>query len=229
MHRNMFWKGCIAAAMLAGAAQAGAGVITSMVGNANSFGLVSYDLEGNETPVTLADGSDFDSLGVANGVDDLGNLEAVGTRTDLLYAQVVQLTFSYALPAGAPTSAGLRLFTAGWGLYGAAKVFFNGNYVGDLSDGDGRSLNPLGMETAQFDSFGVDTAWLTGNDTLRIEVAQSLLGTGPDFIDLGAVDFAALDITTASTGGGDLPEPASLALAALGLIAAGAARRRAAR
>lgn len=213
--KSLFMAGIVAAA-----AQAGAGVVSSMVGENNAFGIT--DLDGNA--VTLADGADFDNLAVGVAFDANGELAAAGNATDLLYAGVVELAFSYALPADM-ASARIRMFTAGWGLNGQARVYFNNQYLGLLTDGDGRSLDPFGTETANLDFFAVNLAWLTGNDTLRIEVAQAPFGAGPDFIDLGAVDYAALDITTLDTGG-SVPEPASLALTVLGLVAAGAASRR---
>lgn len=220
MNREFCLKGLFLATAVAAAAPSGAGVVSTMVGQANSFGIVDADLN----PVSLADGSTFDNLGVATGVDADGNLDALGLSTDLLYTNTVELSFSHILP-GAMQSAKLRLFTAGWGLYGRAQVYFNGNLLaGGLSDGDGRSLDPMGQETAQLDVFDIDLAWITGNDRVRIEVAQSAFGIGPDFIDFGAVDFAALDITTQDTGG-TLPEPSGIVLAALGLAAAASRRR----
>lgn len=202
------------------AAQAAPVTASQTLGGIDSFGTVL---------------SGFGSQG-SNEAFDSGVLDPFAPGPTDLLVEGAALQFSSILPAGAGTisSARLVLRTGGFGLFGLATVKVNGVEVGTLTDGD----NPDALliyreETAHVDVFdnllAVAGLVLTGNDLVEIITAP---GPDPLYADGGAIDYAILEITYddgSSTGGGTTPEPASLALAALGLIAAGAARRRAAR
>lgn len=222
--RRSAWLG--AGWLVAGAVSAAP--VTTTFGSANSFGQV--DVDGN--PVAMAEGADFDNFGLAR-VDELdlygGASAFVDLPTDVLHFDKVLLNLAYGMPSGA-TTAKIRLLHAGWGLNGQAEIFFNNQSLGFLKDGDSRpdALGD-GRESVHFDQFDVAIGLLTGNDEIRIEIAKREGVSNPLFVDLGALDYVALDIEVNDNGGGTAPEPASLALAALGLAAAGAARRRRAR
>lgn len=202
---------CLAACLVL-AGQAAAAPVTASVGVADSFGAGPTGQDGDTVVTFLLP----DGFGTGGG-------------TDVAYYSEVSLGFNYTLP-GAVQTATLRLFTGGWGVYGRARVSVNGHFVGRLTDGD----DPLAQdpESAWLDSFNLTPFLallnLDGTDEVTISVLQAELDDPAPIFDYGAVDFGVLELTVADSGS-TVPEPASLALAALGLAAAGAARRRAAR
>jgi hypothetical protein len=183
-------------------------------------GIDSFNADG------VAEGFGSQASGVLFDSFNIGFGDAEGT--DALGGDVA-LSFNLVRAAGTVTDARLVLRTGGYGLYGLAKVFFNGTLVGTLTDGDNsrpRDLVPYFDETAHVDAFDLLLAGAvfdaSGVDLVEIVVVQD----DPDYLDWGSVDYAVLEVTSDDTGGGTVPEPASLALAALGLAAARAASTR---
>lgn len=210
----MRWaKGACLVALLAVAGQASAGLVTAGAGVDDGFG----------AGVSASSGDSIVSFFLADG-------GATGSETDVAYSETVTLAFNYGL-TGTVQAATLKLFAGGWGVYGRARVSVNGQLVGLLSDGD----DPLAPdpESAWLDTFNLTPFLallnLDGSDEVTISILQADAGDPNPLYDYGSVDFGVLELTTTDTGGGTTPEPASLALALLGLAAAGAARRRAAR
>jgi PEP-CTERM motif len=119
-----------------------------------------------------------------------------------------------------PLSARLDLATVGWGggEFGLAQVFFNGILLGNLSAGE--QLTPDVVNTLVFDSFDLTPHLASVGDDNVVNIVAANID------DFGALDYVRLTIDYGTTGGGDLPEPASLPLVALGLAGALALRRR---
>jgi hypothetical protein len=195
-------------------AQAAPVTVAQTLGGIDSFGAAG-DGSGNQAADPF-----FDSFLLGYG--GAGDTDALVDSS--------ALSFSLgALPSGTVTDARLVLRTGGFGYFGQASVYVNGQLAGLLSDGDNSNvLIDYFEESVHVDIFDLLAAGITlnanGDNTVTIDVLQLDAG----LVDLGAVDYAVLQYT-ADAPGGAVPEPASLALAALGLAAAGAARRRAAR
>lgn len=200
--------------------------------------LVASSTVGQAAPVTVGDNDFFGNGVVGQSGDSFDSIFGITSdsptdATDNAYADQVVLRFQYQMPVGGIDTARLVVFAGGWGAFGVdagARVLFNGFDIGSLTDGDNENaFNPFATETAHLDQFVLDLSQvtLTGDDEVVISVLQ---GSDPLTLDFGAVDYAFLDITPlGDPGGGTAPEPASLALALLGLAAAGAVRRRMAR
>ena len=161
----------------------------------------------------------FDSgIGVGNEIlfSNLGPGAGDGTDEWLAGGTAVQLSSSW---AGSLLSASLELVSGGWGLDGAAEVFLNGVSVGHLTDAYDE-VNDFSFVVKDVFDLTPFLALLTGSDNLKVVAFDST--------DNGALDYAklSLQVRETGTGGGNVPEPATLALVGLALAGAALQRRR---
>jgi len=128
----------------------------------------------------------------------------------------VQLAANWSQP---PVSAQLEVFSGGWGYLTPARLFLNGQLVGNLTVGDAGST-ASGEDLAFLDTF--DLAALLGDlATLNdIEVRPFEDGDG------GILGLVRLTLQTQDATGNTVPEPASVALAGVALAGALLTRRR---
>lgn len=201
---------CLAAAVFAAPAWAAPVTVMDLVGVVDGFG----------TGSPLASGDVFDRFFVPDY--DPGE----GIVTDRVMPGGATLGLNPGA-SGSITSAQLEIFAGGWGLYGAAGVYVNGVFVGNLTIGeDAATLT----EYAYLDTFDLTPLLaqlnLSGSDSIEIRPVE---GPGNE-VDYGAVDYARITIQTDAGGGGGgtsgVPEPATPALALLALGAAAWTRRR---
>lgn len=120
---------------------------------------------------------------------------------------------------GTVVGAVLEIFSGGWGYGGTAKVMFNGNLLGTLTSTDPSVLGGDANRTV-LDSFDLSghLDWVTGHDAVSFEFA--------DVLDFGAIGFSRLTLQVNDATGGNVPEPASLALVGLALAGVSLQRRR---
>ena len=173
------------------------------------------------SPVISLAGTDngFDSgIGIGDEIlfSNLGPGAGDGTDEWLAGGTSVQLSSSW---TGSLLSASLELVSGGWGLDGAAAVFLNGVSIGHLTDAydEARDFSFVVKDVFDLTPY---LALITGNDSIVIGAF--------DGSDNGALDYAKLllQIRETGTGGGNVPEPATLALVGLALAGVFLQRRR---
>lgn len=172
-------------------------------------------------PVTALAGTDngFNSgliLGEAIFYGNVGSPAGDGTDEWLDGGTSVQITSAW---TGTLLSATLELVSGGWGADGLAKVMFNGQLLGYLTAAFDDNTGDSFVVKDVFDLTPY-LALISGTDSLEIVSSSDLDG--------GALDYAklSLQIRETGSGGGDVPEPATLALVALALAGMSLQRRR---
>lgn len=183
------------------------------------WGLCVTSLVAGAATVTTRFGSqDGFGIGIRSGdaflFEDLVMPSGEGTDEWIYGGLTAQLSSSW---TGNLQDAQLQVFSGGWGLDGPAGVYLNGVRVGALSDGDNGAgdLNHAYLDTFDLQSFLNE---LTGLDSIEIRAAN------PD--DGGVVGFIQLSLQTQDAPGSTVPEPASLALAAVALAGVALTTRR---
>jgi hypothetical protein len=158
-------------------------------------------------------------IGLVSGdafeLDDLVNPQPDGTNDWAFGGFTAQLGASW---SGSLTGAYLQVFSGGWGLDGNAGVYLNNQWVGELTNGDGFT-NGAGRNTAWLDSF--DLAGFLGLIDVNNVIEIRTIETG----DGGSLGYIKLTLQTQDAAG-TVPEPASIALAAVALAGVLLTRRR---
>ena len=137
-----------------------------------------------------------------------------GDGTDLWFFGNQSFSMSYdASDIGTITSATLEVFAGGLGWLGIGSLYFDGTFVGQLTDGD-IDANPNNY--ARLDLFDLMSfsSLLDGSDTFTI---------GTNMNDGWALDYMKLTVQYDSHS---VPEPGTLALLGIGLAGMGFSRRR---
>ena len=182
-----------------------------LAGTAVATPVVSLVGADNGLGIGLMVGADFFPLDLINpGPDGTGEW-----RADAL-PMVHDKPFT-----GTLSSAKLEIFSGGWGYQSPVSVRFNGHLIGDLTSTDSSVLGGDANQTA-LDSFDLSghLDWVTGYDTVSFDVLNA--------DDYGAIGFSrlTLQVSDATGSGGNVPEPATLALVGLALAGAALQRRR---
>lgn len=163
---------------------------------------------------------DMDGFGIGVNADeafDWNSVVADADGTDGWFYGPQSFSLSYTAPVlGDIISATLELFTGGQGYQGPTDVLLDNQGVGTLTNGDG------GGNFARLDIFDLSGhfALLDGSNDLTFNI----LASGDGWV----LDYAKLTIEVADNNSSpkDVPEPAPLALLAIGLLAAGFMRKK---
>ena len=137
-----------------------------------------------------------------------------GDGTDLWFFGSQSFSLSYdASDIGTITSASLEVFAGGLGWLGIGSLYFDGTFVGQLTDGD---INASPNNYARLDFFDLMSlsSLLDGSDTFTISTNRD---------DGWALDYMKLTVEYDSHS---VPEPGTLALFSIGLAAMGLSRGR---
>ncbi|MFG6414355.1 PEP-CTERM sorting domain-containing protein [Roseateles sp. DC23W] len=183
----------------------------AVIGSASQAGVVETRFGSTDgLGIGLASGDSFEFF-------DLADPQADGTndwQPGGFAAPLNLLPFS-----GSVTGASLQIFSGGWGFGGNASVYLNNQLVGLLTNGDADESVDL-VNTAWLDSY--DLASLLGligsSNTVEIRTV--------DAGDFGSLGYVKLTLQTQDATGGTVPEPASLALAAVALAGVALTTRR---
>jgi hypothetical protein len=180
--------------------------IVSMVGDEDAFGL-------RPNGTFVADGTLFSS--------DLGgeferNYQKPGDPWFTDYVTVVKsptYAHAYTLDGTARTATlALRFVGIADNGFGPYFVTFNGTRVGTITQDTSRLAS---IKVRNF-AFNVPVGLLTGNDTVNVSVNPTTTGNADTF----GMDFSRLSIVTQA-----VPEPATIAVLGLGLVALRRRRR----